>query len=72
MRVVALPGDVVDVEVAPVLNAHGVVDEAQDHMLLEHLRRKAIAEICTAPVMGVAVDVVDPFTEVRQPTGATL
>ena len=68
VRVVTLPGDVVDVEVVPGFDAHGVVDEAQDDVFLEHLGRLATTEIRSAPVLCVPVDVVDP---VRRNTAAS-
>ena len=72
VRVVALPGEVVDVEVVTVLDTHEITDEAEDHLLLEDLGRQAITEIHSAPVARVLVDVVHPLAEVRQPAGAAL
>jgi hypothetical protein len=55
-----------------VFDAHGVVDEAEDHMLGEHLRGQSTTEIRSAPIFCVPVDVVDPFEEVREPADAAL
>ena len=71
--VVALPGDVVDVHVlGPARHPEGVVDEAGDDPLAEHLTGQHVAEVLTGPRLVVGVDVVDPLQEVRDPADAAL
>src|ERR1700683_3224503 len=57
--VVALPGDVVDVQVVPVLDPERVVDEARDDTVLEDLARELVTEVLPGPLVVVLVDVVD-------------
>src|SRR5437588_4454544 len=68
--VVALPGDVVQVQVMAVLHPEGVVDEAGDDLLVEDLRRQLSAEVLVRPHVVVVVHVVDPLEEVRDPSDA--
>ena len=65
VRVVALPRDVVDVEVLAAVDAEGVVDEARDDAVLEDLAREHVAEVLARPLVVVLVDVVDPLERSR-------
>ncbi len=52
--VVALPAHVVELQEAPALHAEGVVDEAGDDALVEHLAGEHVAEVLARPPCGGA------------------
>jgi hypothetical protein len=72
VRVVALPRDVVDVQVSAAVHAERIVNEAGDDAVLEDLARELVAEVLPGPLVVVLVDVVDALEGIGDPADAAL
>jgi hypothetical protein len=72
VRVVHLPGDVVDADLVAELDAHGVLDEAGQEVAAEDVTRLELAEVLTGPAAVHIVGAIRAVEEVRDPAGATL
>src|ERR1035437_4239757 len=70
VRVIAFPGDHVDVELVATLEAVGVGDEARDDVLEEHLAGELVTKVLVSPGAVLGINAVDPLEEIGNPADA--
>jgi len=73
VRKVRLPTDVLDIELVNEAHTYGIIDEAAENPLLEHISRPhGVRESLPRPARVALLNVLSPLEEIRDPPDVTL